>query len=410
MSNWLIARNRNYRLLFSGSLSSNLADGISVVALPWLATILSEDPVMIAMVAAAQRLPWFLFALPIGVLTDRADRRLLMVRADLMRALLMGATLMLTLGADSAEPSASAIWALALIALLFGTAEVIRDNAAQTLLPSIVASKDLERANGQMWSGEQITNLFIGPPLAGFLIAGGLALPFAIDASIYALTALLIWMMVIPARPKVDHERFWQALRDGITWMRAHSTILRLAIMLGLINAIFVGGLTILVLYAQDILQLSAGGYGLLLTSGAVGGVIGGLISPRVAKYLGPRNSLLLALALFILPHLLLGYTSSTSFAALALFVESLSGMLWNVVTVSYRQRHIPDDLLGRVNSIYRFFGWGSMPLGAMAAGTLVKLSEPTLGREAALHLPYQTGSVILVLLLIYGALRLRIE
>ena len=139
MSNWLIARNRNYRLLFSGSLSSNLADGISVVALPWLATILSDDPVMIAMVAAAQRLPWFLFALPIGVLTDRANRRLLMVRADLLRALLMGATLMLTLEADSAEPSATAIWALALIALLFGTAEVIRENAAQTLLPSIVA-------------------------------------------------------------------------------------------------------------------------------------------------------------------------------------------------------------------------------------------------------------------------------
>ena len=75
MSNWLIARNRNYRLLFSGSLSSNLADGISVVALPWLATILSDDPVMIAMVAAAQRLPWFLFALPIGQNADRQGKK-----------------------------------------------------------------------------------------------------------------------------------------------------------------------------------------------------------------------------------------------------------------------------------------------------------------------------------------------
>lgn len=82
---------------------------------------------------------------------------------------------------------ADAIWfdgdfSLAVIAFLFGCAEVVRDNAAQTILPSLVAPGDLEHANGQMWSAEQVTGQFIGPPLAGLLIAAGIAIPFGLDA------------------------------------------------------------------------------------------------------------------------------------------------------------------------------------------------------------------------------------
>ena len=84
--------------------------------------------------------------------------------------------------------------------------------------------------------------------------------------------------------------------------------------------------------------------------------------------------------------------------------------MLWNVVTVSYRQRLIPDDLLGRVNSVYRFFGWGAMPFGAVIAGALVSVLESGIGRSAALHGPYLLGAVVCGGLLVYGLLRLRFE
>ncbi|MFN3662168.1 MFS transporter [Yoonia sp.] len=414
MSRALIRSNRDYRLLLSASAMSNLGDGIAMVALPWLATLLTRDPLLIAAVATAQRLPWLLLALPAGVWTDRADRPLLMMRADLVRTVLMIFIVLMVVAqtglplADDASPVA--ILSLIVIAFLFGSAEVLRDNAAQTVLPSIVAHADLERANGQMWSAEQITGQFIGPPLAGMLIAAAVVWPFGIDASIYALSALLIWMVALPPRKAGVTKRFWIALREGLGWMRHNPAILRLAIMLGVINAVFIGGMTILVLYAQEVLGLSATGYGLLLSFGAMGGVAGGLLAPVVAARLGMRRSLLLALGGFVIVQLMIGLFGSAAIVAAALFLEAAAGMLWNVVTVSYRQRLIPDDLLGRVNSVYRFFGWGAMPFGAMGAGVLVTLLTPVLGRNEALHAPYLFAALICGLLTLYAMMRLRFD
>lgn len=405
----LIRANRDYRLLLSASSVSNLADGIAMVALPWLATLLTSDPLMIAAVAAAQRLPWLLLALPAGVWTDHADRRLLMVRADLVRVMLMGCIVLMVAAQGPGLQDQGAIIALMLVAFLFGSAEVIRDNAAQTILPAIVPHDDLERANGQMWSAEQITGQFIGPPLAGLLISASLAVPFGVDASAYAISALLVWLIALPPRPAGAAVSFLPALLQGLGWMRRNPLILQLALMLGAINAVFIGGMTVLVLYAQEVLGLSAPEYGLLLTLGAVGGVAGGMLGPAVAQRLGMARSLHLALAVFVGTSLLLGLSASPVMAGLALFLEAAAGMLWNVVTVSYRQRLIPDALLGRVNSVYRFLGWGAMPLGAMGAGAIVTALTPTIGRAEALHAPYLLGAAVYAMLFVFAALRLRV-
>jgi len=84
--------------------------------------------------------------------------------------------------------------------------------------------------------------------------------------------------------------------------------------------------------------------------------------------------------------------------------------MVWNVITVSWRQRRIPTELLGRVNSIYRCFGWGSMPLGALTGGALVSLLESGIGREMALRTPFLCAAVACVTLLIYAVFKLRLE
>lgn len=414
MPHILLKSNRNYRLIFSASAVSNLGDGVSSVALPWLATLLTRDPLLIATVATAQRLPWFLFALPAGVWTDRADRRQLMLRADIVRLALtlciVGMVLSTTALPLPEDSGPGMILTLAALSFLLGSAEVIRDNAAQTVLPSVVAHDDLERANGQMWSAEQVASQFIGPPLAGVLIAAGIALPFGLDAATFALSAGLIWLVALPpSRPRTG-LRFWPALLEGLGWMRRNRDILRLALMLAAINAVFIGAMTILVLYAQEVLGLSAAGYGLLLTCGAAGGVLGGLTAPMIIRRIGIRASLLLALFAFMLLQLLLGLFSSVAVTGIALFLEAAGGMFWNVVTVSYRQRRIPGELLGRVNSVYRFFGWGAMPLGALGAGALVAALEPGLGRIAALHAPYLVAAAICFLLLFYGSLKLRFD
>ena len=393
----LLVRNRNYRLLFSASAVTNLGDGIAAVALPWLATLFTRDPFLIGMVAMAGRLPWFLFSLPAGVWIDRADRQALMVRAGAVRAGLMLAVvgLILTLPALPLAEGAGMgpVLALAVLAFLLGAAEVVGDNAAQTVLPALVAPDELERANGQMWSAERVAGEFLGPPLAGALIVLGVSVPFGVDVGLFALGAVLLWAMVMPPRALTPPPGWRAAFAEGTRWLRGQPALLHLAIMLGCVNALAMANLTVLVLFAQEVLHLDAVGYGLLLTAGAVGAVLGGLVAPRVTTRLGLKGSMAAGLALFGTGYLMIALTASPYATGAALGLEAFGAMIWNVATVSWRQRIIPTDILGRVNSIYRFFGWGAMPFGALAGGTLVSWASGPLGLEAALRLPFWTAT-----------------
>ncbi|WP_456390863.1 MFS transporter [Profundibacter sp.] len=413
----LLAVNKNYRLLFTATAISNLGDGISALAFPWLATLITRDPLLIALVAAATRLPWFLFAIPAGVITDRGNRQRLMVQADILRLLLTIGVVALILNGpalplpENAGQAQTLILGLCAAAFLLGSAEVIRDNAAQTALPSIVDKEHLEVANGQMWSIEQIMGQFVGPPLAGLLIAYAVPLPFVVDAVTFAIAAWCVWLITMPARAAIKLPNgFWPQVREGMAWIYAHKLILRLAIMLGVLNMLHMISLTVLVLFSQEILGLGAAGFGILLTAEAAGGVLGGLFAPRIIARIGTSASLKIALGIFPLQYLVISLTSNAYVVAAALLVGMLAALLWNVVTVSLRQREIPDELLGRVNSIYRFFGWGTMPIGALIGGGLVAMFEPELGRQTALRLPFFVGAAGGLGLFIYGLARLRIR
>lgn len=412
MQRGLLQTNRNFRLHFSASVISNLGDGVSLLAFPWLATLLTRDPFLIALVVMAGRLPWFLFSLPAGVWTDRSDRQKIMVRADLVRmALTIGVIAMILSAPTLPQPAGSGpqmILLLAGLTFLLGTAEVLRDNAAQTILPSIVAPADLERANGQMWSAEQVMNQFAGPPLAGALIAFGVTLPFGLDAASFAVAAALIAMLSLPPHVTPPRRAFLTEMKEGIVWLRKNALLRRLAIILGITNAVFTAAIAMLTLYSQEILGLDAFGHGLLLTSGAVGGVLAGLVGPKLVARFGPNRTVHAGMAIFTLSYLLMGLFPSRATAVIGLFGDAFGGILWNVVTVSYRQRVIPPEILGRVNSVYRFLGWGMMPIGAIAGGTLVQLCQPILGRESALLLPFTLAGLITAALTVYGMRRVR--
>lgn len=401
----LLLRNRNYRLLFTAGGLTNLGDGMVALALPWLASLMTRDPFAIALVAAAGRLPWLIFSIPAGVVVDRTDRRKLMVRADLMRAAIMVAILILALR----PPGAEGLWLLTGLAFLLGSVEVLRDNCAQTLLPSLVADADLEAANGQMWSVEHLTGQFIGPPLAGVLIAIGIGLPFGIHASALVLAAGLVWLIVLePHQPAASG--FVQAMVEGIRFLRHDSVLLRLAIMLGVANFLAMATLTVQILLAQDVLGLTAAEYGIVLSVEAMGAILGGLLAPVLIRRMGLNRCLSLAVAVWALGSAVVAVSGNAVVVATALALIMAAAMLWNVITVSWRQRRIPSEILGRVNSIYRCFGWGSMPLGALAGGLVVSLLENDLGRELALRAPFLLASVAYAALLIYAAFRLRLE
>ena len=303
----------NYWKLWSASVVSNLGDGVATIAYPWLASSLTRNPLHIAAIAAMTRLPWLLFSLPAGVVTDRVDRRKLAAWMDVFRFVLtIGVAIAVfvvqgdlsspeAIASGAAEPPSSATVLLVVVyiaALLLGTAEVFRDNSAQTLMPAIVDKDNLEKANGRLWGAEMVTNSFVGPPLAGILIGIGLALPFFVDAGTFAVAAALVFAIGGQFAPQKSAEEleakpsFKSELKEGVSWLWRHPLFKPMAIALGVLNGTFMISFATFVLFAQEILELDATTFGLLTTGAAVGGVLGSLIAHRVAKALGQGPSL----------------------------------------------------------------------------------------------------------------------
>lgn len=403
---------RAYWKLWSATAVSNLGDGVSAVAYPWLASAVTRSPLLIAAAGFASRLPWLVFTLHAGVITDRFDRRKLILGMDLFRGILtviVGVVILLNRDSLPSLSELSSItdmetnWAiyltLILASFLFGLAEVLRDNSAQTLMPSVVAEENLERANGRMWSAEALTHSFIGPPLGSLLIGVSIFLPFFFDAVSFFVAVALIASIGGSFKPvgKKPSEKidFKSEIKEGFRWLWAHPLLRPMAIILGFMNGVGAMVTATYILFAQEVLQTSVFVFAVLGMAAAVGGVIGGLLAPKISEVLGSGPSLWMALILAPLGTAIIGFTSSWQVVWVVTVFQTISAILWNTITVSLRQSIIPSHLLGRVNSVYRFFAWGSIPIGMFVGGGLVALSQLFLSREMALRSPYFTGAVL---------------
>lgn len=395
---------------------ANLADGIATLAWVWVATTLTRDAALIALVPVALRLPWAIFAIPAGIMADRVDRRRLVIAMDTVRALAFlaaaGALVLRGPGLPAPAEGVSSVplfAALCLCALAVGIAEVFRDNAAQTLLPAIVPDAGLERANGRLWTVEALTNQMIGPALGAFLLGVALAMPFAVNALAYAVAALLMARLAGQFRPQGQAPQRWAAaLVTAWRFLWGQPLLVLLALVTGVWNMCFEAALFTLVLHVQENLGLSAQEYGFVLAAFALGGAAAGLTGDRIAARLGASRTLRLTLILSAVLLLLVPLAPNAWLLAVCFVAFEMAGITWNIVSVSLRQRLVPDDLRGRVNSLYRLFAWGMIPLGIAIAGAVIALAEPFLGRSEALRLPlWLAGGGMLVLgLAVQGPLR----
>jgi MFS family permease len=416
---------KNYWRLWFAHGVSNLGDGISQVAYPWLASAVTRSPLLIASVAVASRLPWLVFTLPAGVITDRFDRRKIIIAMDITRAalaLLVAVAVTVevdnlpaldTVASGVALPTNWFLYTVLIVtALLFGCAEVLRDNSAQTLMPDVVDADQLESANGKIWSVEFVTNSFIGPPLGSFLIGIFVFLPFYFDAATFFVSAALIATLATVARPIKDKPEkkdlnFRAEIKEGFTWLWKHELLRPMAIILGSLNALGAITAATFILFAQEILNTSVFVFAILGTAGAIGGTIGGVLGPKISAKLGSGPSLYLTLLTAPLISLIIGLSSSWQLFWALSVIATCFAVLWNVITVSLRQSIIPSHLLGRVNSVYRFFAWGSLPIGTLIGGALVDLVELGADRQFALRLPYLLVAVAGLILFFFAAPRL---
>lgn len=399
-----------YRKLFAATTISNLGDGMGIIAYPWLASAITRNPLLIALVAVAQRLPWLVFTLPAGVITDRVDRRKAMVSMDTLRfglTLLVGLAVLGSQGdlpgpdeVDTVVGTRLGLYLMVLLAtLLLGMAEVLRDNCGQTFMPSIVDSANLERANGRMWSAEMVMNTFVGPPLGSLALVAVFSLPFFVDAGSFFVSAALI--ASIPGsfravRPEGHQQANWKTeLAEGVRWLRAHPLLRPMAIILGLMNmASMMGGATF-VLFAQETLDVGPLLFTVLGFGFAVGGAVGGLLAPAASKRLGSGTCLAIALGAPVVVSTAVGLSSAWWMVMIFTGVGAFLTSGWNVITVSLRQSIIPSHLLGRVNSVYRFFAWGMMPIGAALGGLIVAVVGSAIDRSAGLRAVWFADALI---------------
>lgn len=394
-----------YWRLWGAVASSNLGDGLVSLALPWLASLLTRDPLAIAGVALATRLPWLVFSLQAGALSDRFDRRRLMVGANTIRAVIA------TIVALAVAVDLATLPLLYLAGFGLGMCEVVFDNTSQALLPAIVPRDRLERANGTLLGAQMVIADLLARPVAGALVGIALSLPFAIDAVTAAISAALIAAIPGTARAApaagTRPPPMRTQIREGLTWLWRHRLLRTLALALGALNGIGAATGATFVLFAQEVLGLDGLGFGILLAVSSIGGLLGSVLAPAVTARLGYGRSLLLAVIVPIAGYGVIAVTTSAVVAGIAASVSGFTAVAWNVVTVSLRQRLIPDPLLGRVNSVYRFFGWGMMPLGTLLGGALVRVVELGDDRVLALRAPFVLAVLVHLVLLVTVSPRL---
>lgn len=367
---------RAYRRLWWATGIDSLGNGVFTAALPLLAVTVTRDPREVALVSAATYLPWLLLSLIAGSVVDRVDLTTLMWRTQALQALIVGVLTALVVAGAITVP------VLVLLAFALGSCDVFYDNAAQTTLPDLVPEDLLHQANGRQQVAMTVGRQFLGPPLGSLFFALALALPFAVDAASFVIAAALLARLP-GRRGPVESAK----VLDGLRWLRKHRLFRTLALLLGVNTFCGQLGNATLVLFVTDVLHLGAGVFGLLLAGAALGGIAGGLVIARLVARLGDLRALLVSLAVNAVVFAGMGFSPNVAVLGGLLAVSGFVTTIWNVITVSVRQRSVPASLLGRVNSVYRLLGWGLMPLGALAGGLLA--------HRFGLRVPYAVAGAV---------------
>jgi hypothetical protein len=290
------------------------------------------------------------------------------------------------------DASVGVIW---IVAFLLGSGEVFFDNAAQSILPSLVETDQIERANARFSVTENVARDLAGPAIGAALFARAASLPFALDSASFLAASLIVFTLSgtyrarggSSRRPETRRARYQERVRrrreepsiradlhEGWQFLRGHD-LLRSLLLLGCAyNFLIVGAEAINVLFALRVLHMSKSVYGLVLTAAAVGGIGAGLAADRVIKRLGPGGTLLTVFPLASIAGIAAGTTNSVIVFMLAVAVSLACGTFANIVIVTLRQTLVPNVLLGRVNSLFRVGLATAAPVGALVAGQLAGL------------------------------------
>ncbi|MFJ8916117.1 MFS transporter [Amycolatopsis sp. NPDC102389] len=366
---------RNEWLLISFTGTTNTADAVMRVALPLLATTVTDSPALIAAVAIMLTLPWLITALHIGVLVDRKNRRSLMVGAEFARMAAMAVMLIAVAAGVVNLPLILAV------ALVLGVSEVVAQLSAMSIIPSVTPKSRWQSLNARLTATEYVTFSFVGAPIGGFLVAAGFAVALGASGAVYLLGAVLLTMLVGDFAVKQAKERrpAREEIREGLSFLWRHRLLRTMAALITGMAGCWAAWYALIPAYAVGgPLGLTPAQYGFLLTSLGAGGVLGTVLVGPVNRLIGRRWAMFADIVGTVLmvgvPAVVPGTPASVWPVGVAAFFAGVGGTMWTVNSRVISQSLVPNELLGRFSAASRLLSWGMLPVSAAIAGGLAEL------------------------------------
>ena len=360
-----------FRRLWFGQSVSELGSQVTTLALPLAAVlVLHASTFQVGLLTTAAFAAFLLVGLPAGAWVDRLRRRPIMIGADVVRAVALASV-----------PVAYGLGALTLaqlyiVAFVTGTASVFFDVAYMSYVPGLVGVDHVVEANAKLQVSASLAQVG-GPSAAGYLV-GLLGAPaaFLADAGSFVVSVLSIAVIRErePAPVRASPRTIRAEVAEGVRFVVREPILRMIAGCTSTYNLFNTAIYAIVVVFLVRQVHLQASAIGLIMSAGAVGGVIGGLSASLLRRWLGSGRVIWVSVTVTAPFALLIPVTragAGLAFFGVATFVSSLGGVVYNVNQASFRQLLCPPELLGRMNATIRFIVWGTIPLGGLLGGTL---------------------------------------
>jgi predicted MFS family arabinose efflux permease len=363
-----IWRNRDYMLLWSGQLASTLGTAASQVIVPLLILAITGSAEAAGIAGALRFFPYLVFSLPVGALIDRWDRKAIMIRCDVGRAIAV-ATIPIAMAFD-----ALTLWQIYAVSLVEGSLFVFFNIAEVAALPRVVAKEQLPQASALNEAGFGITNI-VGPSFGTVIYqAFGRAVPFVSNVLTYAISAIALARIKAPfhtQREVVEHD-LKKEVAEGLRWMWDNPLIRYIAFLTGGLNVINAAMPLIIIVLAKE-MGASDGEVGVIFSAAGIGGIVGSLVGGGLQRRFRFGQVIIAVTWLEALAFPFFLVVPSYFFLSAVSGISAFLGPVYNVVQFSYRLSIIPDQLQGRVNSVFRLLAFGFMPVGSALGGVLIE-------------------------------------
>jgi MFS family permease len=359
-------RHRDFRLLMGGTCVSLFGDGLFVVALAWQVYALSNAPTALASVGIAMTVPTIGCLLLGGAVSDRFDRRRVMLAADCVRAVALGALAVLSL------TGGLALWQLLVIGAAYGAATAFFDPASDALVPELLPTDLLAQANSLDQLIRPLALRLAGPGLGGALVAAiGVGGAFALDAVSFLISAAALLAMSRPGQRPVSGEGSTvRQVAAGMRYVRGHPWLWATLVSAALAYLLFMGPTEVLLPFVvKNELHGSAGQLGLVFAAGGFGSLACAL---AIGNHGLPARSMTFIYATWTAAtHAVAGYGIAHALWGLMLVSVAFNALetAGTIAWATAKQRHVPIALLGRVSSLDWLISIGLLPLSFALTG-----------------------------------------